>query len=253
MALLTFISDFGTKDHFVAAVKAKVLSDHPEQQIVDISHEVPLNDIGQAAFILKSVIKGFPENTIHIIAVNTIRKSNHFIGCELEGHYFLAPDNGILSLISEKRPDKIVRLKAESSSFPGRDIMAIAANQLLSGSPLSDLGEPLEEMNRLINRQIKATKKQMAGHIVYVDSHGNGITNIEKKVFDILHQDRKFTIQFGREKIYRVHQSMADVEGGDCFVIFNHQGLLEIGIHQGSAQKLLGLHLDSPVTITFDE
>ncbi len=105
----------------------------------------------------------------------------------------------------------------------------------------------------MLNRQVKATRKIIAGHVIRVDNYGNLITNINKTDFDILTKGRNYTIQFGGEKFRRIHTSYYQTEQGDCFLIFNSLGLLEIGIFKGNASELLGLQYDSPVTITFDE
>jgi S-adenosylmethionine hydrolase len=105
----------------------------------------------------------------------------------------------------------------------------------------------------MMNRQVKATKRIIAGHVLRVDNYGNLITNIAKKDFNILTKDRAYTIQFGGEKFRRIHTNYFQTEQGDCFLIFNSQDLLEIGIYKGNASELLGLQYDSPVNVTFDE
>ncbi len=105
----------------------------------------------------------------------------------------------------------------------------------------------------MINRQIRATKKQIAGNIIRVDHFGNLITNIDKQTFDILVKDKGFEVSFGRESFSTINRNYDSVESGECFVVFNSHGLLEIGIKQGNAAQLLGLEYDSPVMINFKE
>ena len=106
---------------------------------------------------------------------------------------------------------------------------------------------------RKIDRKFRATKKQISGNVIRVDHYGNLITNIEEEVFKILHKDRSFYIQFGRERVEKISLPYDEVDDGECFVIFNDLGLLEIGINKGNASKLLGLKYDSPINILFDD
>jgi len=257
MALITFMSDFGSTDYYIAAVKARILSINPDLQIIDISHQISQFDITHGSYVLKSVFREFPEGTIHIVAVNTIdSNSEKCILVKMEGHYFICADNGLLNLISEKNPDIIIELEgfdAEPSVFPARDIMARSAAMLAGGTEPIDLGKKKEDFLRLLGRQLKATKKQISGNVIRVDHYGNLITNIEEEIFNILNKQRPFEIKFGREIYNEVHGSYSAVDPGECFVLFNSNGLLEIGINNGNASELMGLTYDSPVTINFPE
>ena len=106
---------------------------------------------------------------------------------------------------------------------------------------------------KMIDRQVKATKKQITGCIVRVDNVGNLITNISKETFDLLSKEKGYTIQFGGEKFRKMHTQYSQAEQGECFIVFNSLNLLEIGIYKGNASELLGLGYDSPVNIVFDE
>ncbi len=257
MAIITFMSDFGMRDHYVAAVKAKIISINPGLRIFDISHQIDPFDIAHGAYVLKSVFKDFPKGTVHLISINSHgEKHNGYLAAKIEGHFFVGPDNGIFSLICEDEPSMIAKLfnnEAQHTSFPARHILAKAAAMLASGSGLNDIGTYTKEYLRKTDRKFRATKKQISGNVIRVDYHGNLITNIEGEVFNILRKDRKFVIHFGREKADKIHESYNENDDGDCFVLFNDLGLLEIGINKGNASKLLGLKYDSPVNIIFDE
>lgn len=257
MAIITFLSDFGESDHYVAAVKAKILSLNSGIQIIDISHQIASCDIAHAAYVLKAVFKDFPERTVHLVAVHTAGQPNDkYIAVELEGHYFIGTDNGLFGLISEHEAAfkvDINSIKPIESSFPEKQIFAPAAAKLASGASLQDLGKPLGDYKRMLGRHLKANKKQIVGNVIRVDNYGNLITNIDKTTFNILSKDKSYTINFGRENSRRVHGSINQADAGDIFLIFNDQGLMEIGINQGLASELLGLDYDSPVTINFDE
>ena len=256
MPLITFLSDFGYSDHYVAAVKAKILSTNAGLGIVDISHHVVLSDIAHAAYILKSVFRDFPENTVHLVSVNTSgHPEEKYIAVKLEGHYFVCPDNGLLGLISDQPAQAVIDItpKEYSATFQTLDIICPVAAKLASGTPIHELGIPIDSFKMILGRHLRATKKQIAGNVIRVDHYGNLITNIEKQPFDILSKGKQYNIVYGRENSRRIHQYYAQVEPGDCFLIFNSLALLEIGIYQGNAAQLLGLGFDAPVTINFIE
>ena len=257
MALITFMSDFGDNDHYVSAVKAKILAINPELKIVDISHNISPFDITHGSFVLKSVFREFPPGTIHLVSVNTIdNETDNYIVALIEEHYFIGADNGLISLISEQSPETIIKLHIpdiETSVFPSRDIMARTAAMLASGTAVSDLGMVTADFKKLLGRQLKATKKQISGNVIRVDHFGNLITNIDQEIFNILQKERGFIVKFAREEISTIHASYATVDPGECFVVFNSNGFLEIGINKGNASELMGLNFDSPVLINFKE
>ncbi len=257
MAIITLLTDSGESDHYAAAIKAKILSTNPGLTIVDISHKINSCDIAHGAYVLKSVFRDFPKGTVHLVAVDAAgNRGDAHIALQLEDHFFVGVDNGLLGLISDKMQQNLVELNAINSittSFPEKDILAPAAARLASGVSISTLGKPLPVFKKMTDRHVKATKKQILGHVTRVDSFGNLITNIEKEIFDILSKGKVYTIQFGGEKVRRIHSNYHQAEQGDCFLLFNSLGLLEIGIYKGNASELLGLNYDSSVNIIFEE
>lgn len=257
MPIVTLLTDSGESDHYVASIKARILSTNPGINVVDITHKIASCDIGHAAYVLRSVFREFPKGTVHLVAVNSIgAKGDLPIALQLEDHYFVGSDNGLFGLISEKSHQYIAQLNSinsVSTTFPERDIFAPAAAKLASGVSLTDLGRPLQGFKRMIDRQVKATKKQITGQVIRVDGAGNLITNIPKEAFDILSKDKGYTIQFGGEKFRRIHSQYNQAEEGECFILFNSLGLMEIGIYKGNASELLGLEYDSMVNVIFEE
>ena len=252
MSLITFTSDFGLQDHYAAAVKAKIYKISSDIAIVDISHLIDSFNIAQASFVLKSVYKDFPEYTVHLIAVDSFAENKKYIAVELNNHYFLSADNGMISLLDTQAPMHAVQLSTNyRSTFSAKEVLAPAAAALAMGEPLANLGEAMNEINRKLPRMLKATRKQMSGNVIRVDRYGNLITNIDQATFEILSKDKSYTILFGREKAYHIHTSYCDIDSGECFLIFNDLGLLEIGIRQGNARELLGIAYDSAVQILF--
>jgi S-adenosylmethionine hydrolase len=257
MPIVTLLTDSGESDHYVAAIKARIISTNPGIRIVDISHNIRPCDIGHAAFILRSVFREFPKGTVHLVGVDSVgNRGDAYIALQLEDHYFVGTDNGFFGLISERSHQYIAQLNVInpiSTTFPERDVFAQAAAKLASGVSLSDLGKPMPSFKKMIDRQVKATKKQITGQVVRVDNSGNLITNIPQEAFDILSKGKAYTVQFGGEKFRRMHTQYNQADAGECFILFNSLGLLEIGIYKGNASELLGLGYDSPVNIVFEE
>lgn len=257
MAIVTLLTDSGESDHYVAAIKAKILSTNPGIKLVDISHQIQPCDIAHAAFMLRSVFREFPKGTTHLVGIHsTGQRDDIFLALQLEDHFFVGTDNGLFGLISEKPHQNLVELNTINSiqtTFPEKDIFAPAAAKLASGMAIADIGKPLTSFKKMIDRQVKATKKQIAGHVIQVDNFGNLITNIPKEAFDVLSKDKAYTIQFAGEKLRRIHTQYNQADEGECFLLFNSLGLLEIGIYKGHASELLGLAYGSMVNIVFDE
>jgi len=257
MAIITLLTDSGEIDHYVAAIKAKILGINPGLNLIDISHKILSCDIAHGAFILKSVFRDFPKGTVHLVGVDASGgKEDQPVAIQLEDHFFVGADNGLFGLISNKTHQTAVSLNSVNpiqTTFPEKDILAPAAARLASGVAITTLGKPLTDFRKMLNRQVKATRRIIAGHVMRVDNYGNLITNILKQDFDILSKGKNFTIQFGGERARRIQTDYHQVEQGDCFVLFNSLGLLEIGINKGNGSELLGLNYDSPVNITFEE
>jgi S-adenosylmethionine hydrolase len=257
MAIITLITDSGENDHYVAGIKARILSVNPGVGIIDLTHCIASCDIAHAAFVLRSVFHDFPQGTIHLVGVHaTGNRDDQPIALQLEDHFFVGSDNGLFGLVSEKPHQNLVILKSVNpveSTFPERDVLAPAAARLAGGASINDLGRPAGMFKKMIDRQVKATKKLIAGHVIHVDSFGNLITNIPRKAFETLSKGRSFTIQFGGEKFRRIHTQYHQADEGECFLLFNSLELLEIGIYKGNASELLGLSYDSMVNISFEE
>ncbi|MEJ7646558.1 MAG: SAM-dependent chlorinase/fluorinase [Chryseolinea sp.] len=257
MAIVTLLTDSGESDHYVAAIKAKVISINPGIRVEDISHRIEPSDIAHAAFVLRAVFRDFPPGTVHLVGVDaTGNRDDGFIALQLEDHFFVGCDNGLFGLISDKQHQQLVELNAINpitTTFPERDIFAHAACKLASGVSITNLGKPKPAFRKMIDRQVKATRKQITGSIIRVDGMGNLITNISRDTFAVLSKDKAYTLQFGGEKFRRVHTQYNQADQGECFIVFNSLNLLEIGIYKGNASELLGLGYDSTVNIMFDE
>lgn len=253
MGLITFLSDFGYRDHYVAAVKARILSSDPEARIVDISHSVTPFDIAHGVYVLSAVFRDFPEGTVHLVAVDTHGgKSGKYHAAKFQGHYFLMADNGILSLLTNSEPEELVEIPVNTPTMaPARDVLASAALHLAQGGNLEDLGPKTTHMRQLLNRQVKLSDHAITGHVIHVDHYGNLVTNITRDSIETIGHERRFTIHFAREVVNKISERFSQPAEGECVCLYNTQNLLCIGINKGNAAELLGLDFDSQVDVHF--
>ena len=253
MGLITLLTDFGYRDHYVAALKARLLQLAPVLPVVDISHGVEPFNIAHAVHVLQAVFRDFPVGTAHVIGVD-----DHGAGAEpswqaalFQGHYFVAADNGILSLLCSGAPEELVALPAAITASPTRDVLLPAAVALAQGEPLASLGPVISNFHQLNNRQIRIQDHRVTGHVAHVDHYGNLITNISRTAVEDVGHGRSFAVHFGRDVVREVHSHFSAPPPGEAVVVFNSQHCLCLGICQGNASELLGLHFDSQVDVRF--
>ena len=258
MALVTFLSDFGYRDHYVGTVRAAILAVNPALQVIDLCHGVPNCNIAHASFVLGALFRQFAKGTVHLVAVgsDTVEQETS-VALQLEGHFFVGANNGLFSLISEQRPTVVVDLEAvpkRCGTFAAKNKYAAAAAMLASGKSIYDLGKTEVQLQTLFRKEGTVSQNHIQGHVIYVDEVGNLITNLRQT--DYLHcleqsPKKQFDIVIGRERCQKLNTNYDEVEGGECFFIFNDQERLEIGVRYGSAEDLLGLGYDTAVYIQF--
>ena len=253
MPLITFLSDFGYTDHYVAAVKASILKVNPQARILDISHAIEPFNIAHGLYVLQSVFNDFPEGTVHLVAVDSQGSAEgRYHAVKYKKHYFVAADNGILSLLTDSRPDVMVELGVTGLlPHPAKDVLGPAAAFLAQGGDIRELGLETKSMRELLNRQLRLSDHAITGHVIHVDHYGNLITDISQDSMDAIGHGRHFTIRFARETVDRISANFNAGDEGDCVCVFTSSGLLTIGINKGNASELLGLHYDSRVDINF--
>ena len=255
MPIITLTTDFGYLDPHVAILKAKILKENPKIQIVDISHQVHVHDVAHAAYLFNGCYDFFSEGTIHLIAVNNqVSRKSRFLLAKLDNHLILVEDNGFLGLLkSEIQALYEIHSDSESKTFAALSHLLPAALKIARGTDIGKLGNLTTEYYDTRPRMAKVTKKEIVGHVEHIDHYGNLITNIFHEDFKAVYNNRKFMISFGIEKFDKIHQSYNEVEGGDCFILFNSLDRLQIGIKHGRACELLGLGRDSLVSVHFLE
>lgn len=258
MAIITLTTDLGDKDIYQAALKGSIFKLLPAVNIVDITHSVAAFNVQQAAFILKNSFYYFPEQTVHLIGIDTVYNSDtKYLAVRYKNHYFVGSDNGIFSLMFDADPDEIVELNIMQDlkflHFPLADIFVKAACHLAGGGKLNEIGLPLESMEKKMNLQPIVEKNMIKGVVIYIDSFQNVITNITKEFFNKVQQGRQFTLSFKRnETINHLSWHYNEVPEGEKLCLFGISDHLEIAINKGNASGLLGLNLGDSVIINFE-
>ncbi|MEM9821329.1 MAG: SAM-dependent chlorinase/fluorinase [Bacteroidota bacterium] len=256
MPIVTFTSDFGSKDYYAAIFKGAILKTNPQLNIIDICNNVKTYDIVQGAFILKNAYASFPEGTIHLVSVNDFPSAKPcFIALRHQGHYFIGPDNGIFSLMFEAIPKDIYELEylPETPSML-KEVYARAIGHIVNGLPFNEIGIPLDEIERRISIQAITSNDGIKGTIIHIDNYENLILNIDQSLFERIGKGRIFTLYFKRhEPISQLSGHYSDVPIGERLCFFNSSGYLEMAINMGRAASMLGLKLGDGVELRFAE
>jgi S-adenosylmethionine hydrolase len=256
MPFITLTSDWGLKDHYLGAVKGAILNKMPEALIVDISHVIPSFNTEQAAFVLKNAYSNFPKGTVHIIGINTEESENQpHTAIEYNEHFFIGTDNGIFSLLCDKPPDKIIEINVPQDTdyftFSTRDRFVKVAVHLAKGGKIEELGKRKNKIVEKILLKPVIDNEVIKGHVMYIDSYENVITNITEPLFMENRKGRKFSIRFRSYDIKKISKSYQDVHPGEILALFDSNHYLEIAMNQGNAAGLLGLDYKDMIRIEF--
>lgn len=253
---ITLTTDFGTQDYYAGALKGAVLKQCPSAIVVDISHDIKPFDIVQAAFAVRHAYPEFPEGSIHLIGVNCVYASDfRFVAVRQNGHFFLAPDNGLLTLLFEQPAEPDIRAISlpEAGHFPAKAAFAVAAGHLAAGGSFETLGSPAGALLQRISLQPVITATRIRGTVIHVDNFENVIVNIRRETFDKTLNGRAFALFFKRnDPIARLSENYCDVPVGEPLCLFNSAGLLEIAVNMGRAATLLGLKVEDVVEVVFE-
>jgi hypothetical protein len=260
MSVISLTTEWKEEDFYVGALKGAMLSTNPDAHIIDITHNITRYSIIQAAFIIKSCYESFPKGSVHIICVNSEQtKENNHVAVEHNGHFFICTDNGILGLLFDEKPEKIIKLNnpTEFSTFPELNVFSKAASHLISKKSIDELGVIQTEINLqigflpLIDEHDDETT--LSGKVIYIDSYENAITNIDKELFYKTMRERKFSIflQNNNHPITKINNAYSDTEEGELLAIFNSLNLLEIAVRKSSVKQFFKLDSNSQIRIIF--
>ncbi len=256
--LITLTTDFGTTDHFAGTMKGVILSILPAAQIVDITHDVQAFEIPDGAFTIAQAYPYFPKRTIHVVVVDPgVGSARRPLLAEMAGQFFIAPDNGVLSIVLAREKHKVRHITNQryflhpvSHTFHGRDIFAPVAAHLASGIAPGRFGKLIDDYLRLtFHRPTQTGKNAWTGSVLKVDRFGNLITNLHLDDFPNL-KIRPFRLLAGRQPITRLALTFTESPPGELFVIVGSSGYLEVATNQASAARILGCGAGSTVELT---
>ena len=281
MSIITLTTDYGLKDHFVGALKGKIMSEYPEATIIDISHDIdPFNTL-EASYTIGAAYAHFPKGTVHLIGVDAeLNKENQHIAIQWNDHFFICADNGILSMLIQKIvPQKMVaftihdRLPTDATDL---DVFVTVACHLAKGGLLNVIGKEINAIKQVteLHPIVATDKNSIKGSVIYIDHFGNVVTNITKKLFLEVAKGRPYEIPIVQGKgqkrsapIKNIWAKYSEISNtgnygiknyeGDKLAIFNEAGHLEIAIFRsnpmnvGSASSLFGLNYRDTITVNF--
>ncbi len=260
--VITLLSDLGTADTYVGVMKAVILGLCPGARIIDLCHDIAPQDIQQAAFLLDTAWRYCPDGTVHVVVVDPgVGSERRLVAVEAHGHYFVAPDNGVLTYVLASAREhtafclerRDLFLADVSQTFHGRDILAPVAAHLARGLPADEVGaEVTGTLTTFPVSRPVVDRRGLVAHVIHVDRFGNLVTDLTEP--DLLTWQRevgaqRFTIKVGDSVIEEIRVAYAGADPGELLALFGSAGRLEIALNLGSAAACLGVGTGAVVMV----
>jgi len=251
---IALLTDFGTKDYFVGAMKGAILSINPNAQIVDITHEIAPQNIKSASFTLRACYKDFPAKTIFVAVIDPgVGSERRAVLVETADYFFVAPDNGLLSFVfDEAKEFRVFELTSRkffadkiSATFHGRDLFAPVAAHLSNGVNPNEFGAEFKDFVRFEeNKPRKISETEIEAEIIEIDRFGNLIANLKREDLP-----ERFALEIGETRIEKLQNYFAEAEKREVFMIFGSAGFLEIVAFQDSAKNILQTEIGQKISV----
>jgi S-adenosyl-L-methionine hydrolase (adenosine-forming) len=257
--IVALTTDYGLRDHYVAAVKGVILSVAPNVRIIDVTHEIEPHNVIHGAFVLRQVWPWFPPGTIHVVVVDPgVGTSRRIIVGKYAGRFLVAPDNGLVTFlhrdfqaeamhtVEDPRyfvpPQLLGHAGGLSNTFHGRDIMAPVAAHLANGVEPRSFGRMTDHLEFLsIPYQAEPTVNGFRGEVIYVDCFGTLVTNVRAEQ---LRRDRAASaawhVSVDETELGPLRATFADAPPGECLALIGSSGYLEIAVNRGRAVDRFG-------------
>jgi len=256
---IALLSDFGTFDPFVGAIKGVLLSKAPGLSIIDITHQIPPQDIQTAAFYLMAAMPYMPRHTLFMAVVDpTVGTGRGIIWAKTENYQFIAPDNGLISWVEQKEKIKEARfisnsalfMKNISSTFHGRDIMAPVAAAIAKGLPEKKIGPIFNEYRRFPFPQPEKAGNRITGQVIAIDHFGNVVTNIMRNYLSA-----KAVFNISDRMLKDLKLTYASVPEGEPLALIGSFGFLEFSVRNGNFARMFDVKIGAPVEaiVSLDE
>lgn len=254
---IALLTDFGTKDYFVGAMKGVIMSINENAKIIDITHEIEPQNIRAASFTLRGCYKNFPKKTIFAAVVDHgVGSERRAILVQTKDYFFIAPDNGLLSFVFNESEDfRVFEITNEnffnhpvSNTFHGRDIFAPCAAHLSKGISSKDFGTEIKDFVKIEeSKPKKIDENTIEAEIIHADRFGNLITNLTEEDLP-----QKFSIEIKNQKITKLNKYFSAAGKDEIFMIFGSAGFLEIASNQNSTQLLLNAEINDKIKLIFE-
>ena len=258
---ITLLTDFGSRDAYVGAMKGVLASLATGHPTVDLTHEIAPQDVMEGAFVLREAYAFYPLGTVHLAVVDPgVGTERRAIAMHANGHTFVGPDNGLFALVlGDDLPDEVVvldrpevwRVPNPSATFHGRDVFAPVAARLARGATLADVGTPIDAMKVLRWPLPLLDRDGVRGRVVHLDRFGNAVTNIAVDELMRRRNGRKMACVAGGEILRGLRRTYSDVAPGEPLLLAGAGGMVEVAVRNGNAADLLGLERGSSVSFQF--
>jgi S-adenosylmethionine hydrolase len=257
--VVALLSDFGTRDHYVSAMKGVILGICPDVSLVDISHDIPVHDVLAAGLELAAVYRYFPTGSIFLVVVDPgVGSERRGLAADVGQYRFVGPDNGVFTAVFEKvLPKNVVELTERryarptvSRTFEGRDRFAPAAAWLAKGLQLSILGRSVSDYIKLDFPVAEISEHLIVGKVIRIDRFGNLISNIDRQKFEQFTQTGSIQITIGKHMIGRFVETYSDIGDEEVCALFGSTETLEIAASSASGFEILGVGLGASVLIS---
>lgn len=253
MARVTLLTDFGTRDGFVGAVRGTLATLAPEVRVEDVSHDLPRGEVSAGVRALARYWRRWPEGTVHLVVVDPgVGTGRRALACASDGRFLVGPDNGVLTPALEVPGARCFRLAEGAASGPvsatfhARDLFAPAAAHLASGRPIEALGEPVPDPVRLERTRAVLGAGGARGEVVGVDRFGNATTDIPGE----------WAIPGSVVAVaglrLPVRRTYGDVASGEALALVDSEGWIEVAVRDGSAAEHFEIAIGAPVTLRLD-
>ena len=256
-AIITLTTDYGTNDHLVGTLKGVILKINPDATIVDITHHVAPFDVLDGALTIGAAYSYFPPRTIHVVVVDPgVGTERRPLLVTAENQYFVAPDNGVLSVIYDREENVVARhatsehyyLQPVSKTFHGRDVFAPIAAWLSKNWQPGSMGEEIQDFKKFALPKPKSAEGALKGIVLRVDAFGNLITNFTAE--DLPPQNGALNLQVGDKPVTRLVSTFAEGNAGEAIAYIGSSGYVEIAVNKGNASRTLGIGRGTAVVLT---
>lgn len=257
--IITLLTDFGTKDHYVASLKGVILGINPQCTLVDITHQISPQDMEEGAFILANAYAYFPRGTIHLAVVDPgVGGPRRPILVETENYIFVGPDNGLFTMaLKREKVKQAVILKKEryflphlSETFHGRDLFAPVAGHLSLGVNPARFGDRIESWKELPFSKVSIIGDELIGEIIYIDAFGNLVSNVDEGQLAEFAGKGAIIVRIGEKGIEGLKKGYWEGKKGELIALIGSGGFLEISAREGSARKMLKTDRGDQISIS---